>query len=76
MQYTSSRETLQGVRAGGFGVANLTLLSRAWKKGPSLSLSLFNLLDKKYADPGGAEHLQVVIPQDGRSLRAQVKYEF
>lgn len=76
IQYTSSRETLQGVRSGGFGVANLTLLSRAWKKGPSLSLSIFNLLDKKYADPGGAEHLQVVIPQDGRSLRAQVKYEF
>jgi iron complex outermembrane receptor protein len=76
MQYTSSRETLQGGRAGGFGVANVTLLSRAWRKGPSLSLSLFNVLDKKYADPGGAEHLQVAIPQDGRSVRAQVKYEF
>ncbi|MBI1951558.1 MAG: TonB-dependent receptor [Acidobacteria bacterium] len=76
IQYTSSRETLQGVRAGGFGIANVTLLSRAWRKGPGLSLSIFNLLDKSYGDPGGAEHLQAVIPQDGRSLRAQVKYEF
>lgn len=76
MQYTSSRETLSGGRAGGFGVANLTLLSRAWKKGPSLSLSIYNVLDKRYADPGGTEHVQAAIPQDGRSLRAQVKYEF
>ncbi len=76
IQYTSSRETLLGGRAGGSGVANVTLLSRAWKKGPSLSLSIFNLSDKKYGDPGGAEHLQTVIPQDGRSFRAQVKYEF
>lgn len=76
IQYTSSRETLLGGRAGGFGVANVTLLSRAWKRGPSLSLSIFNLFDKKYGDPGGAEHLQTVIPQDGRSFRAQVKYEF
>jgi iron complex outermembrane receptor protein len=76
IQYTSSRETLLGGRTGGFGVANVTLLSRARKKGPSLSLSIFNLFDKKYGDPGGAEHLQTVIPQDGRSFRAQVKYEF
>ena len=76
IQYTSSREALLGGRAGGFGVANVTLLSRAWEKGPSLSLSIFNLFDKKYGDPGGAEHLQTVIPQDGRSFRAQVKYEF
>lgn len=76
IQYTSSRETLLGGRAGGFGVANITLLSRAWEKGPGLSLSIFNLFDKKYGDPGGAEHLQTVIPQDGRSFRAQVKYEF
>lgn len=76
IQYTSSRETLLSGRAGGFGVANVTLLSRAWKRGPSLSLSIFNLFDKKYGDPGGAEHVQTVIPQDGRSFRAQVKYEF
>ena len=76
MQYTSSRSTLSGGESGGFGIVNLSLLSRAWKKGPSLSLSIYNLLDKTYADPGGTEHVQAAIPQDGRSLRAQVKYEF
>ena len=76
VQYTSSRKTLQGDRTGGFGLVNLSLLSRAWRKGPSLSLSLYNVLDKTYADPGGTEHVQSAIPQDGRSLRLQVKYEF
>lgn len=76
LQYTSARETLSGGAAGGFTVANLTLLSRNWRKGPSMSLSVFNLFDKEYGDPGGAEHLQSVIPQDGRSFRVQVRYEF
>jgi len=75
-QYTSRRETLQGGKTDGFGLVNLSLLSRAWAKGPSLSLSLYNVLDKTYADPGGTEHVQSAIPQDGRSLRVQVKYEF
>ncbi len=75
-QYTSARVTLSGEPAGGFTVANFTLLSRYWKKVPSLSLSVFNLFDKKFGDPGGAEHVQNVIPQDGRSFRVQVRYEF
>jgi outer membrane receptor for ferrienterochelin and colicins len=76
VQYTSSRQTLGGEAAGGFTLANFTLLSRHWKSGPSVSLSVFNLLDKKYGDPGGAEHVQNVIPQDGRSFRVQARYEF
>ncbi len=76
VQYTSARQTVSGEAAGGFTVANLTLLSRNWKRGPSMSVSVFNLLDKKYGDPGGAELVQDVIPQDGRSFRVQVRYEF
>ena len=75
-QYTSARETLAGDSAGGFTVVNLTLLSRNWKSGPSVSLSVFNLFDKRYGDPGGTEHVQDVIPQDGRSVRVQIRYEF
>ena len=75
-QYTSARETLAGDSAGGFSVVNLTLLSRNWKSGPSVSLSVFNLFDKRYGDPGGTEHVQDVIPQDGRSVRVQIRYEF
>ena len=75
-QCTSARETLAGDSAGGFTVVNLTLLSRNWKSGPSVSLSVFNLFDKRYGDPGGTEHVQDVIPQDGRSVRVQIRYEF
>ena len=72
----TNRVTLSGEPAGGFTVANVTFLTRNWKKGPSLSLSIFNLFDRKYGDPGGAEHVQNLIPQDGRSFRLQVRYEF
>ena len=75
-QYTSARMTLSGEPAGGFTVANVTLLTRSWKAGPALSLSVFNLFDKRYGDPGGTEHVQSLIPQDGRSFRVQVRYEF
>ena len=75
-QHTSSRDTLSGQPAGAFTVVNLTFLSRAWKKGPSLSMSVFNLFDTEYGDPGGTEHVQSLIPQDGRSFRFQVRYEF
>ena len=76
VQATSRRETLSGEPAGGFTVANLTLLSRNWKRGPVLSLSVFNVLDKRYGDPGGPELVQSAIPQDGRSVRVLAKYEF
>ncbi len=75
-QYTSRRQTLSGEPTGGFTVVNLNLLSRRWKKGPSVSLGINNLFDKRYGDPGSAEHLQEVIPQDGRNYRVQVRYEF
>ena len=76
VQYTSARATLAGDSAGGFTLANLTLLARRWKGGPSVSLSVFNLFDKTYGDPGGTEHAQDVIPQDGRSVRVQFRYDF
>lgn len=76
VQATSRRETVSGEPVGGFAVANLTLLSRNWKRGPVLSLSVFNVLDKRYGDPGGPELLQSAIPQDGRSVRVLAKYEF
>jgi outer membrane receptor for ferrienterochelin and colicins len=75
-QHTSSRDTLSGQSADGFTVVNFTFLSRSWKKGPTLSMSVFNLFDTKYGDPGGTEHVQNLISQDGRNFRFQVRYEF
>lgn len=76
LQYTSSRKTLSGGSTGSFVVANLTLFGKNLLKGLELSGSIYNLFDKKYGDPGGAEHRQDVIRQDGRTFRLKLTYSF
>jgi len=76
VQYLSTRDTPSGETAGSYTLTNLIFLTHGWKKGASLSLGIFNLLGEDYGDPGGEEHLQAVIPQDGRSYRMQFRYEF
>lgn len=76
VQYTSRRLNTQGGTVGGYTLANLNFLIKSWKKGPTVGVGIYNLLDKDYADPGGTEHIQAAIPQDGRSYRLQVRYEF
>ena len=76
VQYTSSRKTVQGNRADGFWLTNLTLSSaRLWDR-VALSASVYNLFDKEYGDPGSLEHLQDVIEQDGRTFRVKVTASF
>lgn len=76
LQYTGSRKTLAGGSAGGHAVANLTLTSQKLAQGLELSASIYNLFDRHYADPGRPEHLQDVIPQDGRNFRFKLSYRF
>ena len=76
VQYTSSRKTVQGNRASGFWLTNLTLSTpRLWER-VALSASVYNLFDKGYGDPGSTEHLQDVIEQDGRTFRVKVTASF
>jgi outer membrane receptor for ferrienterochelin and colicins len=74
--YTSKRKTLAGKDVDDFFVTNLTLFSKNLFKGLELSGSVYNLFDKKYADPAGREHLMDTIPQDGRSFRVKLTYAF
>ncbi len=74
--YLSGRDTLVPGHTGGYTLTNLTLLGRNWRSGLGVSFSVYNLFDVKYGDPGGDEHVQQVIPQDGRNYRLQVKYDF
>ena len=76
IQYTSRRLTMAGNDAPGFAVANVTFLSRQVAKGLDLSASVYNLFDKKYGDPGGAQLVQDVIEQDGRSFRLKFTWGF
>ena len=76
LQYTSKRKTLAGSYAGGFYVTNLTFFSQNLLKGLEISGSVYNLFNKKYGDPGGEEHVQDILQQDGRTFRIKVTYLF
>jgi outer membrane receptor for ferrienterochelin and colicins len=68
-QYMGPRDTLSGNHVGAFQVFNLTLFGRSIGRHWDLSASLYNLLNKKYADPGRPEDPEDTIRQDGRSFR-------
>ena len=76
LQYVSPRKTVQDTMLSGYVVGNLTLLSRGWRNGMELSASIYNLFDRKFADPGSDEHRQPGIIQDGRTLRVKLTYPF
>jgi outer membrane receptor for ferrienterochelin and colicins len=88
-QYTSARDslntitgnggqpiTVQGIQAGGFAVVNFTLFSQNIFKNLDVSATVYNLLDRHYADPATQFHLQNTIPQDGRTFGVKLTYRF
>jgi len=76
VQYQSSRKTLAGRHTDDFIITNLTLLNRNLIKGLEISGSIYNLFNKKYNDPGGGEHLQDTIEQNGTTFRIKMTYRF
>lgn len=76
VQYTSRRKTLNGAWIHGYTLVNFTLLSDKLVRGLTVSTTFYNLFDEHYADPGALEHVQNVIPQDGRSFRLKLEYRF
>jgi outer membrane receptor for ferrienterochelin and colicins len=77
--YTSRVATLQaGEYAPGYLVANLSLLGKnILIKGLDASLSVFNLTDRRYTQPGGNEHLPTAqIPQNGITGGFRLSYRF
>jgi outer membrane receptor for ferrienterochelin and colicins len=76
LRYAGPRRTLMGNIAGGYALANFTLSARSLLPGLEVSASVYNLFDKSYADPGSQEHVQELIPQDGRSFRVKVTGSF
>jgi iron complex outermembrane receptor protein len=74
--YMSSRKTLAGNEVGGYVVPNLTLSTQKLMRGFDLSFSMYNFSNTKYGEPGGEEHIQDVLWQDGRTFRFKVSYLF
>jgi outer membrane receptor for ferrienterochelin and colicins len=76
VQYASQRRTLNGTNIPAFFVTNLNLFSQKVVKGLEASFGAYNLFNRKYADPGAADHLQNSLEQDGRNLRLKFTYHF
>lgn len=76
-QYTSSRATLFG-RVGDNHLVNATLLYAPSPRSPQLAFSLYNLLDKRYADPNMDTGLAIRdrIPQEGLTWRLKLTLPF
>jgi len=74
LHYVGPVQTLNGSLADRFAVANVTLSTRPFSNGLSLSMNVSNLFNSEYGYPGGDEHLQNIILQDGRTFRIGLKY--
>jgi iron complex outermembrane receptor protein len=73
-QYRSRIESVSDTSVSPFSVVNCTLLGRKIGKQLDLSASVYNLLNKRYSDPGSGDNLQSAIPQDGRSFRVKMTW--
>lgn len=75
LQCMSSRLT-ELSRVGGHCVSNLTLSSTLLAPGAELSLSVYNLADRRYADPAGPAFVQEALARQGRSVFAKLAFGF
>jgi outer membrane receptor for ferrienterochelin and colicins len=80
MHYESSRATMSGTRTEPAVLSNANLVWRPqWSGvGHRLELSVrgLNLLNRQYGYPGGTEHVQTTIPENGRLLTVRLGYHF
>jgi iron complex outermembrane receptor protein len=70
------RAVAQRGAAGGYAVADLALSTPERPRGWSWSLSVANLFDRRYADPGADLDEQPVIAQAGRSVQFSLSRSF
>jgi len=83
MHYDSRRLTGDGndatgpnIELGGYVVSNLMLSTDALLRGLKLSLGIYNLFDKRYAQPAAVTNWQEYFEQDGRSAQFKLSYGF
>jgi outer membrane receptor protein involved in Fe transport len=80
MHYESSRATMSGTRTDAAVLSNANLVWRPQGSGIGHRLELsvrgLNLLNRRYGYPGGTEHVQTTIPQNGRLMTVRLGYHF
>jgi iron complex outermembrane receptor protein len=75
MQHEGGRMTLNGDETSAFTRFDGTLTG-AITPGFKLSAAVRNIFDVDYAHPGGAEHRQNILPQDGRTFVVRLDVSF
>jgi outer membrane receptor for ferrienterochelin and colicins len=75
-QFLGRRLTLLQNSLSSYQVFNLTLLGRKLGKHLDVAASVYNVLDKKYFDPGRPEDPEDSIQQDGRNFRIKLTARF
>jgi len=75
-QYVSDCLTVQRAEVEDYVVVNVTLMAYRLARNLDVSLSVYNLFDKNYAQPVGEEIQGGVVTQDGRTLRLKAVYRF
>lgn len=74
--YETSRRTVQDTRTDAYWLANTNLSYRPARWPVDVELQVRNLLDESYAYPGGLEHRQDSIAQDGRTYAIRLGFRF
>ena len=75
MQCASSRLARTG-SAGGYCLGNVTIGSNRLIPHADVSFSVYNVTDKRYADPAGPNFTQNVIAQQSRTFLLKLVYGF
>jgi outer membrane receptor for ferrienterochelin and colicins len=74
--YETRRITVYETETDPFSVVNVNLSTKPLFRRAKVSLSIRNLFDTAYKLPGGYEHIQDAIPQDGRDVTVKVGLMF
>jgi iron complex outermembrane receptor protein len=74
--YETGRRTVQDTRTGSYLLSNLTLSADAGRVPVRVLAQVRNLFDAEYGTPGGFEHRQAEIGQDGRNYALRLEYRF
>jgi iron complex outermembrane receptor protein len=76
-QYTGPRRTVSERSVHGRALTHVTLLGRNRARTIELSLSCYNLFNKRFSDPVSADLMPLdALLQDGRTFRVKVIYGF
>ena len=83
LQYETSRKTVYDTQTDAYMLSNMTFRAQENASfmqflpgGWHLDLQLRNLFDTVYTTPGGFEHLQPAIQQNGRNYLLEIGYSF